>query len=154
MVNTEQLAAWDGEQGSFWARRADRFDAGIAAHRGELLRAAGIAATDTVLDIGCGAGQSTRDAARRAPLGPAEPRWAPLGPAALGIDLSIAQLTVTREAAAREQVGNATFIQADAQVHPSQVHPSPSAPPCTATPGRPRPPSRPGPPRSSTPRPG
>lgn len=50
------------------------------------------------------------------------PRRGPPGPAALGIDLSIAQLTVTREAAAREQVGNATFIQADAQVHPSQVH--------------------------------
>lgn len=46
MVNTEQLAAWDGEQGSFWARRADRFDAGVAAHRGELRRAGGIAATD------------------------------------------------------------------------------------------------------------
>jgi hypothetical protein len=29
--NVEQLDAWDGARGEFWAERADRFDEGVAA---------------------------------------------------------------------------------------------------------------------------
>lgn len=106
-TNSEQAAAWDGGQGAYWALRAERFDAGVAAHHAELLGAAAIEATDSVLDIGCGSGRTTRDAARRASKG-----------SAVGVDLSADQLAIARESAACEQLHNVSFVQADAQVYP------------------------------------
>ena len=105
--NVDQLRAWDGEQGDFWASRADRIDEGVAGYHDRLLDAAEIEPTSRVLDIGCGAGKTTRDAARRATAG-----------TALGVDLSSAMIDLARRTAAREQVPNAEFLHADAQVHP------------------------------------
>lgn len=105
--NAEQLRAWDGAQGAYWAARADRFDEGVASYRDHFLAAAAIDATANVLDIGCGSGQTTRDAARRATDG-----------SALGVDLSSPMIELARELAEREQTTNATFQQADAQIHP------------------------------------
>ena len=105
--NAGQLGAWDGDQGGCWADRNDRFDAGVAAYREHFFAAAAIEATDTVLDIGCGGGQTTRDAARRATAG-----------TALGVDLSSRMIALARSRALEEGVANATFEQADAQVHP------------------------------------
>ncbi|HEV7792044.1 MAG TPA: class I SAM-dependent methyltransferase [Pseudonocardia sp.] len=105
--NVEQLGAWDGDGGAFWAANADRFDAGVARYHGHFLDAAAIGATANVLDIGCGRGQTTRDAARRASAG-----------SALGVDLSSRMIELARRLADREQLANATFQQADAQVHP------------------------------------
>lgn len=101
--NVEQLGAWDGDQGAYWAARADRFDEGVAGYHDQFLAAAAIDPTATVLDIGCGSGQTTRDAARCATAG-----------SALGVDLSSRMIGL----AEREHVANATFQQADAQVHP------------------------------------
>lgn len=106
-ANAEQARAWDGQEGAYWAEHADRYDRAIRAHRPHLLAAAGISAADQVLDIGCGTGQTTRDAARRAS-----------GGRALGVDLSAAMLRVARRRAAAEGLHNADFVQADAQVHP------------------------------------
>lgn len=106
VVNVGQAVAWGGAQGAFWARWADRFDRGVAAHHAELVAAAGIGATDSVLDVGCGTGQLSRDAARQASRG-----------AVLGVDLSSEQLAVARTAAARARLVNASFVRADAQVH-------------------------------------
>jgi SAM-dependent methyltransferase len=105
--NADQLGGWDGPTGEYWAAHADRYDAGVAAYQGPLLDAAAIGPADAVLDVGCGAGQVTRDAARRATAG-----------SALGIDLSIPMLDLARGRAEREGIANATFEQADAQVHP------------------------------------
>ncbi|MBT2448616.1 methyltransferase domain-containing protein [Streptomyces sp. ISL-43] len=105
--NAEQARAWDGEEGAYWAEHADRFDRAVRPHSTHLLAAAGISAADQVLDIGCGAGQTTRDAARRAS-----------GGGAVGVDLSAAMLRVARRRAAAEGLHNAGFVQADAQVHP------------------------------------
>lgn len=105
--NAEQARAWNGEQGAYWAEHADRFDRALHAYRTDLLGAAGIAATDQVLDIGCGTGQTTRDAARLAS-----------GGRAVGVDLSAAMLRVARRRASAEGLRNADFVQADAQVHP------------------------------------
>jgi len=60
-----------------------------------------------VLDIGCGAGQSTRDAARAAAPGNA-----------LGIDISEELLDRARRSTAEQRVSNATYERGDAQVHP------------------------------------
>jgi SAM-dependent methyltransferase len=105
--NAAQLDNWHGDVGAFWAAYADRFDEGVAASRGPFLAAAAIDETAIVLDVGCGSGQTTVDAARFATAG-----------SALGVDLSSSMLELARRRAAREQVANATFLQADAQVHP------------------------------------
>jgi SAM-dependent methyltransferase len=105
--NVEQLRAWDGDQGAFWADRADRFNEGVAAYRDQFFAAAAIEPTATVLDIGCGSGQTTRDAARRATDG-----------SALGVDLSARMIELARRLAEREGLANADFVQADAQIHP------------------------------------
>jgi SAM-dependent methyltransferase len=104
--NADQLRAWDGDEGDYWAQHAEYFDRSVATYHERLLAAAGIAASDRVLDIGCGTGQTTRDAARAAARG-----------SAVGIDLSARMLDHARRRAAEEGVTNASFEQADAQVH-------------------------------------
>ena len=56
---------------------ADHYDAELRRHNGHLRAATGIGPADRVLDIGCGAGQTTRDAARAASSG-----------SVLGVDIS------------------------------------------------------------------
>jgi SAM-dependent methyltransferase len=105
--NSAQRESWDGDGGAFWAAHADRFDAEVSEYRAPFLAAAGIGETERVLDVGCGNGRITLDAARAARAG-----------SALGVDLSAVMLDVARRRAEREQVGNVAFEQADAQVHP------------------------------------
>lgn len=105
--NAEQAKAWDGGEGAYWAANAGRFDRTIAAYHLPFLDAAVIGPGDQVLDIGCGTGQTTRDAARRASSG-----------GALGVDLSAGMIAVARRLAAAGGLGNARFEQADAQIHP------------------------------------
>jgi SAM-dependent methyltransferase len=105
-VNGGQRSGWDGDGGAFWAAHADRFDAEVAGYREAFLATARIAAHEAVLDVGCGNGRITLDAAVRARAG-----------SALGIDLSAAMLAVARERAERERVRNVDFVQGDAQTH-------------------------------------
>jgi SAM-dependent methyltransferase len=105
--NLAQLQAWDGAEGGYWADNAEYFDRSVAPYHQRLLAVAAVAARERVLDIGCGTGQTTRDAARAAPAG-----------SALGIDLSSRMLDYARRRAAEEGVINVTFEQADAQIHP------------------------------------
>ncbi len=105
--NEDQLGYWDGRAGEYWAERAARFNEGVADYHGPFLDATGIGPGERVLDVGCGSGQTTRDAARRA-----------TGGHVLGVDLSSPMLALARRLAEREGVSNATFEQADAQVHP------------------------------------
>jgi SAM-dependent methyltransferase len=103
--NAEAAAAWDGDEGAYWAARAQRFDESVAAYHEKLLAAAAIGPASRVLDIGCGTGQTTRDAARTAASG-----------SALGVDLSSQMIGLARQLAAAEGIGNARFEQADAQI--------------------------------------
>jgi SAM-dependent methyltransferase len=106
-TNAAQLTAWDGSEGRYWAAHADSYDEAVAGYRQAFLDIAAVGPSDRVLDIGCGTGQTTRDAARIAASG-----------AALGVDLSAAMLEVARSRAEVEDVPNASFLQADAQVQP------------------------------------
>jgi SAM-dependent methyltransferase len=107
IVNTEQAEAWNGYEGAYWADHQDRYDAVNSGFNDALFAAAAIGERDRVLDIGCGNGQTTRLAARRAPRGHA-----------VGIDLSAPMLARARAAAGAEGIANVTFHQGDAQVHP------------------------------------
>ncbi|MDF9811035.1 class I SAM-dependent methyltransferase [Streptomyces sp. SPB162] len=106
VVNTDQAQAWNGYEGTHWARNQERWDAVNEGFNQPLLTAAAIGERHHVLDIGCGAGCTTRLAARRAVEG-----------RAVGLDLSAPMLERARESARREGLANAVFEQGDAQVH-------------------------------------
>ncbi|GAB2454492.1 class I SAM-dependent methyltransferase [Streptomyces incanus] len=107
IANRQQAEAWNDWEGAHWAEHAERYDAMMGAFNEPLFAAAGITAGHRVLDVGCGTGQTTRLAARRAYDGEA-----------VGIDLSAPMLDRARRDAAADGVGNVTFVQGDAQVHP------------------------------------
>lgn len=107
VANVEMAAAWDGAEGDDWTEHADRYEASgrhIAPH---LDFSALVSATSRVLDVGCGTGRLTLDAARVASAG-----------RALGVDLSSRMLAYAHDRALAEGVGNAEFLRVDAQVHP------------------------------------
>ncbi|MGY1495259.1 class I SAM-dependent methyltransferase [Streptomyces sp. QTS52] len=82
------------------------YDAELRLHN-ELFRAAArVGPRDRVLDIGCGTGQSTREAARAAVNG-----------SAVGVDLSAPMLERARRLSDDQGLANITYEQADAQVH-------------------------------------
>jgi SAM-dependent methyltransferase len=82
------------------------YDAELRQHNEVLRRACGIRFRDHVLDIGCGTGQTTRQAARTARAG-----------SALGVDVSAPAIERARELARAEGLRNVTFERADAQVY-------------------------------------
>jgi SAM-dependent methyltransferase len=106
VANEEMAAAWDGDEGAEWARDWQRYDRAVVGYHRRLLDAAAVASDERVLDVGCGTGQTTRDAARAATSG-----------SALGVDLSSKMLERAREQAEVEGVSNARFEQVDAQTH-------------------------------------
>ena len=108
IANVDMAAAWDGPEGDHWTEHADRYERVGAAQGQALLDAARIGSGDSVLDIGCGTGKSTRGAARLAAA----------SGSALGVDLSARMLERARVTAEAEGLGNVRFEQADAQVHP------------------------------------
>jgi SAM-dependent methyltransferase len=105
-ANAAQAAEWDGPAGAHRTRHAAVFDAETRPHNERFRAAADVAPRDHVLDIGCGTGQTTRDAARAAVAG-----------SALGIDLSAQMLDHARRLSREEGLANVSFLQADAQVH-------------------------------------
>ncbi len=107
IVNADQAAAWDGPEGEHWAAHHTRFDATIQPYHRQLMPAAAIAPGERILDIGCGNGLTSRDAARAA--GP--------GGSVLGVDLSGPMLARAEQLAKEEGLDNVRFEQADAQVH-------------------------------------
>ncbi|WP_376703528.1 class I SAM-dependent methyltransferase [Mesorhizobium sp. ISC25] len=81
------------------------YDAELRRHN-EVFRAAVKAGTrDRVLDIGCGSGQSSRDAARVAVEG-----------SVLGVDVSAEMLEIARRRSAEEGLRNVAFERGDAQL--------------------------------------
>jgi SAM-dependent methyltransferase len=107
VANEWQTNAWDGDEGAHWAAHADHYDQGMSRYDDRMLAAAAIGANDAVLDIGCGCGQTSLEAARAAEAG-----------SVLGVDLSHAMLAVAIERARAAGLTHARFERADAQVHP------------------------------------
>lgn len=83
------------------------YDAELQLHNEQFRAALDIRAADRVLDIGCGTGQTTREAALVASGGDA-----------LGVDIDGGMIARARELADREGVPNVRFEVGDAQAHP------------------------------------
>ncbi len=82
------------------------YDSELRAHHAHLRAAYRIRPGDRVLDVGCGAGLTTREAARAATPG-----------RALGIDISERMLEHARAAAQAERLDNVDWVLADAQTY-------------------------------------
>ncbi|MGH8079396.1 MAG: class I SAM-dependent methyltransferase, partial [Lysobacter sp.] len=85
---------------------ADFYDAELSRHNRHLQAAARVGARDRVLDIGCGAGQTTRDAARIA-----------VEASVVGVDTSAQMLEIARSRSVEEGLHNVVFELGDAQYH-------------------------------------
>jgi SAM-dependent methyltransferase len=79
-------------------------DAELEAYDPHLRAGAAVKPGERVLDVGCGAGRTTRDAGRAAAPGEV-----------LGIDVSAPALALARE---RTDLANVTYEQGDVQMHP------------------------------------
>ena len=102
-ANADQVAYWNAQAGETWATQQEKLDRQL-----EPLGEAGMAALapkagERLIDIGCGAGQTTLALAGR------------VGPdgSVLGVDISVPMLEVARRRA--EGLGNVAFLEADAQ---------------------------------------
>jgi len=108
-VNAQQRELWaaDGVHGELYVRETERIEAMNGPFGEAMLDAARLEPGERVLDVGCGTGATTIEAARR--VGPAG--------AAVGVDISAAMLGVARQRVG-DGIDNVVFLEADAQVHP------------------------------------
>jgi ubiquinone/menaquinone biosynthesis C-methylase UbiE len=82
------------------------YDAELQRYNTVLRRSCGIRPTDHVLDIGCGAGETTRDAARLATAG-----------RVVGVDISASMIQRARQLTEAAELHNVSFVHADAETH-------------------------------------
>jgi len=101
----DQRAAWNGPEGANWAKHSERATPG-GDFSADVLEVADLERGEHVLDIGCGIGTLTRDAARIAVDGHA-----------LGVDLSAAMIERARQIAVTEGVANVAFTVDDVATH-------------------------------------
>ncbi len=104
--NAAQIENWNEQVGRTWAMLHAQLDRQIAPIGREAMARAGLRPGDTVLDIGCGCGETTLEISRR--IAPGE---------VTGADVSMLLLGIAREAAEAAGAGNVRFVEADAQVH-------------------------------------
>jgi SAM-dependent methyltransferase len=82
------------------------YDAELQKHNEVLRRAYRIEPNDHVLDVGCGSGQTTRDAARFAAAGNV-----------VGVDKSVSMIERARRLTGTAGLHNVSFLHADAETH-------------------------------------
>lgn len=109
MSNTDQIAYWNGQAGEKWVRHAQRLDALLEPFADEVLTTVSLIEGEHVLDVGCGAGALTLEAAFRV----GDKRGA------VGIDVSKPLLSLAR-LRATERGAPAFFEEADAAVYRSE----------------------------------
>ena len=95
---------WNGRPADVWVTEAERFDSMLSTFGRRLLTAAVLKPGEGVLDVGCGNGAISLEAARV--VGP--------GGRVTGLDLSAPMLEVARRRAAEQGI-DINFVQGDAQ---------------------------------------
>lgn len=103
--NAGQIECWSGSVGASWALAADRMDHELHRLGVIAMDALAPAADSKVLDVGCGAGATTIELARRVGA----------SGSAMGVDVSAPLLDIARRRAIDSGLGNVTFLQTDAQ---------------------------------------
>ncbi len=101
-ANADQIAFWNGATGLKWTEFRSDMDRNLQDASAGVLNLARARSGERVLDIGCGAGQTTRILANA--VSP--------GGQVTGVDISAPLLAVARAASA--SVHNVEFIEADA----------------------------------------
>src|SRR5579863_2650050 len=104
MANADMVEYWNGRPADFWAKEAEHFDTMLAPFGRRLLTAAVVKPGEWVLDVGCGNGAISLEAARS--VGP--------GGRVTGLDLSAPMLGVARRRAEEQKI-DVDFVQGDAQ---------------------------------------
>ncbi|HEV2364530.1 MAG TPA: methyltransferase domain-containing protein [Caulobacteraceae bacterium] len=103
-ANKEMIEYWNSEAGETWAELGPLLDRQIEGIGRRAMDALGVRAGERVIDVGCGAGQTSVElAARVGPTG-----------AVLGVDISAPMLAVARKRAA--QSPQIRLVQGDAQI--------------------------------------
>lgn len=107
VANEEQTALWNGLGGRGWVDAQAALDRMLRPFEDLLVESTSVLPGGRVLDVGCGTGSTALAFARR------------VGATGriVGVDLSEPMLALARERAALERLP-ATFVTADAQVHP------------------------------------
>jgi SAM-dependent methyltransferase len=108
IANAAQAERWNGDAGRRWVDQRARHLALRQPVVPHLLRAAGVATGDRVLDVGCGCGELTLRLAEASGV----------DGAVLGLDISGLMLDTARELAATGSGPAPRFVHGDAQVYP------------------------------------
>ena len=107
-VSTAPRQHWPHEATELYLREADRIEAINGPFGDVMLDTAALQPGERVLDVGCGHGTTTLDAAQRV---------TPAG-AALGVDITASLLEQARQRASKASISNVEFVTADAQTYP------------------------------------
>ncbi|KGM46707.1 class I SAM-dependent methyltransferase [Pseudooceanicola atlanticus] len=111
-ANKAQADYWASPAGLKWLEHEHALDTAMSGMLDKMLDAADIRSTDRIIDIGCGTGASTLEAAQRVPDGKV-----------LGVDISSALLERAASRANAEGARNTSFLLADAQTHDFSAQP-------------------------------
>jgi SAM-dependent methyltransferase len=106
-VNEEQIASWNGPQGDVWVAMQERLDKQLLSIGHATIEALAPRAGERILDIGCGAGQSTLELAARVGA----------SGRVLGVDISEPLLALARRRRDAAGTAHADFVVGDAQIY-------------------------------------
>ena len=105
--NADQITYWNATAAETWVAFQQRLDAQLGPLGAKALEKLAPKSGETILDIGCGSGHTTRDLARR------------VGPSGhvVAVDISKPMLEVAAREAAAAHLRNIELIEADAQTY-------------------------------------